>query len=340
MALRQIEIYLPASRDSFPSLQDEFEILDRHDLTLSNGDQLIRILAETTSTDRLLEKVQKEMGPDGEFRIVISAITATLPRDSAEEDDSDSEDDDQDTDEDEEAVKEKPRISREEVIEEVNESLRTTSIHYILVALSTIVAIGGMMRDSPAIVIGAMVIAPLIGPNIALALGTTLAAPHLIRRALSVNGLGLLLALLVAIAGGLILPVDLTVKEIVSRTQVNFGDIALAFAAGIAGVLSVTRGVSTALIGVMVAVALLPPLVAPGLSLGTQNFASAYGAAMLTLTNIVAINLAGIITFLVLGLRPTSWYEEERARKTRFIAVGLWLVILALLVLSILFAPW
>ncbi len=331
MALRQIEIYLSESADPFPSLDDEFSIVDRHDLTLQSGARLVRILADTTSTDALLEWLQEKAGADGDYRIVITAVTATLPRSETPE---------EDEEEDEKSgTSEAPRISREEVIEEVNDSLRTTSVHYTLVGLSTIVATGGMLRDSPAIVIGAMVIAPLIGPNIALALGTTLADFQLIRRSLIVNGLGLLLALVLATLGGFLLPVDLTVAEIASRTEVNIGDIALALAAGVAGVLSVTRGVSTALIGVMVAVALLPPLVAVGLCLGAQDYSGAFGAAMLTLTNIVAINLAGIITFLVQGLRPTSWYEEEKARKTRLIAALLWLLVLAALISSIFISP-
>lgn len=342
MALRLIEIYLPSGSDSFPSLEEEFTLLDRKDLDLSDGGRLIRILSASTNTDGLLEKLQSTLEPDTEFRIVISSVAATLPRSNDDSDDQEEgkEKENEKEDEKEKDSKEKPRISREEVIEEVLDSLRTTSVHYTLVALSTIVAVGGMLRDSPAIVIGAMVIAPLIGPNIALALGTTMADLKLIRKALSINALGLLLALVIAVAASLLLPVDLSVNEIQARTAVNFGDLALAFAAGIAGVLSVTRGVSTALIGVMVAVALLPPIVAFGLSLGAWDLSASFGAAMLTLVNIVAINLAGIITFLILGLRPQSWYEEEKARKTRLIAIALWLVVLALLVLGILFSTF
>lgn len=244
----------------------------------------------------------------------------------------------QEAEREEVATQKVARISREEVIEEVNDSLRTSQIHYTLVLLSTIVATGGMLRDSPAIVIGAMVIAPLIGPNIALSLGTTLADFQLIRRAITINFLGLTMALVVATVSGFLLPVDVSINEIASRTEVNFGDIALAFAAGIAGVLSVTRGVSTALIGVMVAVALLPPLVAVGLCIGSGELTAAFGAGLLTMTNVVAINLAGIITFLVQGLRPTAWNERKKARRTKIIAVTLWLTVLAILVLSIYFS--
>jgi uncharacterized hydrophobic protein (TIGR00341 family) len=195
-----------------------------------------------------------------------------------------------------------------------------------------------MLRDSVAVVIGAMVIAPLIGPNIALALGTTLADGALLRRSLIVNLLGLLLGFVLAVGIGLALPIDPTISEISDRTSVGLSDVALALAAGIAGTLSVTRGVSTALIGVMVAVALLPPLVAMGMLTGAGYWSAAQGAGLLTLTNVVAINLAGVFTFLAQGVRPMSWYEAERAKTATRWAIGIWLLVLGLLVATMLLA--
>jgi len=119
---------------------------------------------------------------------------------------------------------------------------------------------------------------------------------------------------------------------------VGLSDVALALAAGVAGTLSVTRGVSTALIGVMVAVALLPPLVALGMLLGAGYGSAALGAALLTLTNVVAINLAGVVTFLAQGVRPMSWYEAERAKTATRWAIAIWVVALGILVAAMLLA--
>jgi uncharacterized hydrophobic protein (TIGR00341 family) len=355
MALRLIEIYLPEGTRPLPGLTEEYEVIDRRDIVLDNGDHLYRFLIDTKNTDALLEWLREEMGGIESFRIVIISVAATLPHPSSdEEDDQEVEDDERDTDsapaeqeedeedEDEEDEKSKghvSRISREEVLQEVNDSIGGFKIHHVMVILSTIVAAGGMMRDSPAVVIGAMVIAPLIGPNIALSLGTTLADWKLIRRSATINFSGLAVAFALSIFMGVLLPIDATSSEIASRTEINIGDVALALAAGIAGVLSVTRGVSTSLIGVMVAVALLPPLVVAGLMVGMGMGAAAYGAGMLTIANIVALNLSGVLTFVAQGIRPVNWYEEKKAKKSRFIALGLWLFILAILILAIVLAP-
>ncbi|RAL20143.1 TIGR00341 family protein [Lujinxingia litoralis] len=351
MALRQIDIYLPPGPEALGEMEDAPSVLSRHDLTLEDGAQLTSIVLETGDADALLEWLHKQVGQIEGHRIVVLEVLATLPRQGEEEGETSVDElgalDESAGDtgpEEPEEEEEEPRgaaatVSREEVYQDVTESIRVTSVHYALVALSTIVAAGGMLRDSTAVVIGAMVIAPLIGPNIALALGATLADWTLIRRAALVNLLGLVLGLGLAVLGGFLFPVDVTVAEIASRTRVGLADVVLALAAGSAGVLSVTRGVSTALIGVMVAVALLPPLVATGLLMGTAHWSGAYGAAMLTLTNLVAINLAGIITFWIQGIRPMTWYGEEKARKLRRYAISLWVLLLLVLVGAIVFAP-
>jgi uncharacterized membrane protein len=113
------------------------------------------------------------------------------------------------------------------------------------------------------------------------------------------------------------------------------GDILLALAAGAAGTLAFTQGLSGAVIGVMVAVALVPPLVVSGMLLGDGHFSSAGGALLLTLANVICINLAGVATFLAQGVRPRSWWEAERARRATLRAILLWLVLLASLSLIV-----
>jgi len=84
-------------------------------------------------------------------------------------------------------------------------------------------------------------------------------------------------------------------------------------------------------IGVMVAVALVPPLVVSGMLLGDGHFTSAGGAWMLTMANVICINLAGVATFLAQGVRPRSWWEAERAKKATWRAILVWVVLLAIL---------
>jgi len=338
MALRLVDIYLPTAHDELPPFEEDHPVLDRQTLLLTEDRKLERVLLNVEDTEAFMEWLHDALGPVEDYRIILTPVEATLPRPKPEEDNDEEAAPSAAEDEDENETASVARISREELYQDVNDSISVTSVHYMLVALSTIVAAGGMLRDSVAVVIGAMVIAPLIGPNIALALGTTLADRTLLRQALLVNLLGFALALALAFGIGLVLPVDPMISEIASRTSVNLSDVALALAAGVAGTLSVTRGVSTALIGVMVAVALLPPLVALGMLVGAGYWTAAQGAGLLTLTNVVAINLAGVITFLAQGVRPMSWYEAEQAKKATRLAIAIWVVALGVLVAAILLA--
>jgi uncharacterized hydrophobic protein (TIGR00341 family) len=118
---------------------------------------------------------------------------------------------------------------------------------------------------------------------------------------------------------------------------VSLSDIALALAAGAAGALAFTSGVPTALVGVMVAVALLPPLVTHGLLLGSKFFQLAWGALLLFLTNFIAINLSGVVCFLFQGVSPREWWEADKARKATRKAILLWFtLLLALLTIIVL----
>jgi len=130
---------------------------------------------------------------------------------------------------------------------------------------------------------------------------------------------------------GVLLQVNPASFEVASRDAVGVGDIVVALASGCAGALAFTTGVSTTLIGVMVAVALLPPLVTFGLLLGGGHTAPAMGALSLFLMNLICVNLAGVTTFLVQGIRPTTWWEKKVASKATRIAIGLWVVLLAVL---------
>ncbi len=132
-------------------------------------------------------------------------------------------------------------------------------------------------------------------------------------------------------------PVDPDVPELRTRTEIGFSDVALALAAGIAGSLVYTTGLPSAPIGVMVAVALLPPLVAAGLLAGAGYQSLAIGSFTLALTNVTCLNLAGVATFLARRVRLRTWWQAKKAKKATRIAVTSWFVMLAILALVILF---
>lgn len=189
------------------------------------------------------------------------------------------------------------RVSREELYTQISATSKLSFSYFVMVVLSAIVAAIGLLNNNVAVIIGAMVIAPLLGPNMALALATTLGDMNLARKSLKTNLAGLLTGLILALIFGFLLTVDPSNQQIASRTHIGLIDLILALASEIAGALAFTTGAPTSLIGVMVAVALMPPLVTLGLMLGSHNFISAMGALWLLLTNIICVNLAGVITF-------------------------------------------
>jgi uncharacterized hydrophobic protein (TIGR00341 family) len=226
--------------------------------------------------------------------------------------------------------------TREELYTQITKGAQLDSNFLVLTLLSTLVAAIGLVENNVAVVIGAMVIAPLLGPNIALAFATSLGDRALTWRALKTNGAGLGLALLLSVMIALIWPIDLGSPELLARTNVDLGGVVLGLASGAAAVLSLTTGLSSTLVGVMVAVALLPPTATMGMMLGVGHWEAAFGAFLLLTVNIVCVLLAAKLVFLLRGVRPRSWTERNRARQSMTFYLALWAILLALLIAVIL----
>lgn len=334
MALRLIEISVNSSlADDVRSVMKDEPPLEAWD-ELENDDRLVvRFALDAKRTGPVIDRFEQRLGDEKSFRLTISAVEAVLPRLSRDEDDEQAKKQEQ-----AESSGATSGVSREELYNDVWDMTVVSPIMIATSGLSSIVAAVGMMRDNVAVIIGAMVIAPLLGPNVGLSLATTLADPKLLKHSLKSNIVGSGVALILAIVLGLVLTVDLNSEELHTRLQVSLSDIALALAAGAAGVLALTSGVAAALVGVMVAVALLPPLVAMGLMIGSGQWDDAGSAALLLATNVICVNLAGTVTFLVQGVGPLAWWEKDRARKMSWYAVVGWVLILAALVVVILLA--
>ena len=223
------------------------------------------------------------------------------------------------------------RVACAELVKNLSGGVRVTRTFLFTAALSTIVAVFGLIRNDATIVIGAMVIAPLLTPSMALSLATTLGDGSLARRAVAAGGISMALAAAIAFALGLVLSVDVSVGEIVRRSSVDLTDIVLALAAGSSGALALTSGLPEMLVGVMVAVALLAPLVVTSLMAAAGQWDAVIRAALLVMTNLICVNLAGVATFLLQNVRPQHWWETHRARKMVRFAAGIWLVLLMLL---------
>jgi uncharacterized hydrophobic protein (TIGR00271 family) len=132
-----------------------------------------------------------------------------------------------------------------------------------------------------------MVIAPMLGPNVAQSFATTLGDFGLLAKSVRTNLIRIGLGFAFALVFGLLFRLDYTTHEITSRTVADIGDIVLAFSSGTAAALSFTSGGSTSLIGVMVAVSLMPPLAAAGMLPGSGNingFSGRYSFSSSTLS--------------------------------------------------------
>lgn len=303
---------------------DAGRILDVWRDKLDDGRYHTRILVDAENTEAILDRIAAQLNIETD-RAVLLPVLATLPRPEEPEPDQAP------------ASQKKPRsrLSREELYAEITDQAEPTRTFLVLAVLSSIVASFGLMRDDLAIIIGAMVIAPLLGPNVALALATALADKVLMIRAMKANIAGAGIALLPPLAAGAFLFVDPQTPAIAMRTSVGIGDIALALASGAAGALAFTSGLPAAVIGVMVAVALLPPMATAALLAGAGYWDGAFGAGMLTATNIICVNLAGVTVFLAQGIAPFGYREARRARKTTITALTLWLALLMALAVFI-----
>jgi uncharacterized membrane protein len=153
---------------------------------------------------------------------------------------------------------------------------------------------------------------------------------------------GLGLAFLVSLGIGYAWPIDIGrgqilvgSTELLARTDVGLDGVAIALAAGAAAVLSLTTGLSSTLVGVMVAVALLPPTATLGLLLGGGLPELAFGALLLLLVNIVCVIVAAKVVFHSRGVSPRTWYERSKAKQSRTLALVIWGLLLFVLVLIV-----
>jgi len=337
MPLRLVQIVIPSGRATeVAEILGDLEPTGRWQLEDPEGGEMLQFVVQADGAEPIVDRFAERFQRSDGFRVTLLAVEAALP--TAEEERSGEE---APTEPDEPRSGERrARVSREELRADAMDSARLSTVFLAMVVASTVVAAVGVLRDDVTVIIGAMVIAPLLGPNMALVLAATLADKDLARRALATNLAGLLVALVLSVAVGALVPVDPTVEAIASRTRPELADLVLALAAGTAGSLAFTSGFPQAVIGVMVAVALLPPLVIFGVLLGAGFPQLAVGAFMLLGLNVICVNLAGVATFLAQGVRPAGWWDARRARSSVRRAAAIWTGLLLLLVAAVWAARW
>jgi uncharacterized hydrophobic protein (TIGR00271 family) len=176
---------------------------------------------------------------------------------------------------------------------------------FVLLAASTVIATLGLYENSAAVIIGAMIIAPLMRPLLGLAFGSLTADNNLLGRCLITLSLGSAFAICISYLLGLTLQALEMTPEILARTRPTLLDLGVAAFAGAVGAYCQTRDkLSDTLSGVAIAVALVPPLSVIGIGLAQRSAEVAGGAALLYATNLVGITIAAAMVFLVLGYTP------------------------------------
>jgi len=177
----------------------------------------------------------------------------------------------------------------------------------------------------------------MLGPNVAMSFSICLGDYQLLGKSLKANLLRIAVAFIFSLLIGFFINLTSMSSEILNRTVLHLSDILLALSAGIAAALSYTTAISEGFIGVMVAVALVPPLTASGLLFSSGYFEYGVSALLLFVLNIVCINFATMVTFFLQGIRPKKWWEQKKAKTALKKAFLLWTIMLSTMAVIVIF---
>ena len=205
---------------------------------------------------------------------------------------------------------------------------------FIMNALAAIIAAYGLLSNSTAVVIGAMLVAMMLGPIAGISLALIDSRWILFKTAFKTLALGIIMIYGIGFVIGIIHPNIAITDEILARTHPNSLDLMIALAGGAAGAFaSVSPRLSVAVVGVAVATALVPPLVASGILLSRAEFTLSANAFLLTFTNIIAIQVSSAMVLWIAGFRRGST-EEVRSKYLEF-AKRNWVSLIILLILAV-----
>lgn len=332
MDLQLIEAYVPNKHfEKINQSLQEFSHVSYWVSYESEKRKLIRILVNTSETEEILNYLEKIASVADGFEAILLPIQTYITRPETDQEKIEKREK-----EDEEKRRRFQRASRHELIGTIEKSSKITLTYTLLVILSAIVVTIGFIKDSETIIIGSMVIAPMLGPIISMAFSSILGDYKLLWRSSITLFYAIGIVLLISALFSWIFTFPPRTYEFASRTHVNVSDIILALASGTAGALSILNRLPGSLVGVMVAVALLPPAVVFGITLSSALWEEAYGSFLLLMVNINSILLSAIIVFTISGIQPVKWEQVQRANTSRRLSllfVGMIIVVLIIIIL-------
>ncbi|MBX9690716.1 MAG: DUF389 domain-containing protein [Candidatus Obscuribacterales bacterium] len=207
---------------------------------------------------------------------------------------------------------------------------RLSAEFLMLLSGASVIATLGLFQNSPAVIIGAMIIAPLMKPILALSFAILSADTRLLIRAIISIAVGTTLAIFLAATAAILLNSIEPGSEILGRTHPTLLDLGVAIAAGVIGAYCQAKpGLADSAAGVAIAVALVPPLSVVGIGLASSEYGIWSGALLLFATNLVGISFAGSVVFLLMGFTPL-----KQAKKGLIISCSAMFLLLVPLALS------
>lgn len=222
-----------------------------------------------------------------------------------------------------------PQLDREDrisLVERIEGPSRWNVDFVTLMILSTSIATFGEMQDSTAVVIGAMLVAPLMTPLVGCGLAVVQGNNQLVRGSIRTVALGFLVAFGVALGMGLLIPFPGLTSEVYARGRPTVLDLGVAFVSGLAAAYAVARpNLSGALPGVAIAAALVPPIAAAGLAFSAGDWSVGGGATLLFFVNVLAIILGAAIALLAVGVEGRHEHKSGshwRPHAFGFLGIG------------------
>ncbi|MEE4317725.1 MAG: TIGR00341 family protein [Erythrobacter sp.] len=213
------------------------------------------------------------------------------------------------------------QIDQAEVIERRRDDCALSERYLFMTAMSAGIAVLGLLLGSPAVVIGAMLLSPLMGPIIGLGFALAIGDWDWLKQAGRTLLVGSVLAVLLCAALVFPSPIQTITSEIAARTRPNLFDLFVALFSALAGAYALIRGREGTIVGVAIATALMPPLAVVGFGLATFNWTVFSGALLLFVTNLLTIALTAFAMAKLYGFRSTLTKWQTKAQNFAVVAV-------------------
>jgi uncharacterized hydrophobic protein (TIGR00341 family) len=235
----------------------------------------------------------------------------------------------------EKAASSKPLSPMERLVESTDRYTRLSRDVLVMALFATMIALAGLFLDNVAIVIGAMLLSPLLGPINAFAVNANLGRIRKLAR--SQAAILLLLAAIIALAAAITFVASQFIElpentvQIAIRNNATETDILIALILGLAAGLALFVGFSEILVGVAIAVAIVPPAAVSGIGLALLNAKLFVGALILTLIYLFGLQLGSTLMLRIRGVQPRRYYQQTEARKHSAYSIFILALLLAVL---------